>query len=350
MFVLLVTLLAVDAKLDLKPVLTLEDVSESTDLYVQSVADVALTPEGDIYLIDARSVMVMVWKADGSFKNHFGKQGQGPGEFSFRGNAGTAGSIGITEKRIYVYDHGSKFINIFDRDHKFIKNLPLEVTQGAVNLFEVMDDENLLVTNASWFSDVPYRKFARYNMDGKLIKEYQQVKDETWRYGSEGGNRRVILIPYATTMVSAYDEVSGHVIVGDNAKAKFNVYDPDGKLVRTVSVGMIREEITKDDEDEWNAQTWFKNQSFFKVVFPDRKPFYNRIVPLEDGGFLVYVQSTYYSDCQGIVIDKNGKTAGRFTYRLGEGGNLFGSRGKVLGVISDEDGELSLHIMKPNRS
>ena len=349
MLLMLLSWMALDAKLDLKPVVTLADVSESTDLYLQNVADAAFTPEGDVYIIDTRSVMVMAWNADGSFKAHFGKKGQGPGEFSFRGNAGPGGNIGITDQHIYIYDQGSKFINIFSRDHKFIKNLPLEITQGSVSLFEVADDENLLVTNASWFSDEPYRLFARYNMQGKLIHQFEKVKDATWRYGSENGDRRVILIPYATTMISAYDEVSSHVLAGDNATPNFSVYDLNGKLVRKVELALSRAEVTRDDEDEWNAQTWFKNQKFLKVAFPDNKPYYNRIMPLADGGYLVYVQSTYYNQCDGIFTDKTGKTLGRFSYRMGEGGNLIGSRGKLLGIIANDEGELSLKILKPGK-
>ncbi len=332
-------------RVGLKPTMTLEAVPDDGDVYFQGASDAAVDPDGSIYVLDARSAAIFVWDKSGAYKTHFGKAGQGPGEFSFRGNSG--GSVSATEKRIYVFDSGTKVVSVFDKNRQFLFNKPLAVTNGRVDMFRVVDDERFLVLNSSWFSETPYRLLALYNAEGKLLKELENIKDETWRYGSDGGQRRVVLYPYATTMVAEYNEATQRVLVGDSAFPTLNLIDVEGAKLKKIDLKMTRRELTKEDREEWNSQEWFKTQTFFKVEFPDRKSYYNRVAPLEDGGALVFLISVLYNRCEGVLVDKNGATTARFTFDLGEGGSLFSSRGKVIAVQLDEEEEYTVRFLKP---
>lgn len=331
--------------LTLKPNLTFAEIPEDTDMFLQGSTDVAIHPNGDLYLVDSRSSAVFVWNKDGSFKTHFGKAGQGPGEFSFE-NGNSGGLIGFSDKWIYVFDSGSGFINIFDQDHNFIRNKALSVTRGRVDMFKVIDDENLLVVNSSWFSEVPYRQLARWSTSGELLNTLEKVNDETWRYGSENGARRVILIPYASTMATAFDEATKTIMVGDTATNVIKRYSADGKQVGEVTPKVFRRDITKEDVEEFKEQPWLQRNEFFKFDFPDRTSFYNTILPLEQG-MVVGRLSTYYRNFEGVVVDASGQTQKRVTAALGINGQIYGSRGKIIALKSDEEGELSVHFLQP---
>lgn len=343
----LALLWAFDGKLNFEPKLLLEPIPEETDLFLQNTSDLAMDEDGTIYVIDTRSVTVFVWHPDGKFKGNFGKQGQGPGEFSFR-NAG-GGKVSITKKHIYIFDGGTKNVSVFDKNMEFVRSFPLSVANGMVSVFNMTEDERMVVANSSWFSDVPYRMLAVYNPKGELLQEVQKIEDHTWKYGSEGGQRRVILIPYATTMIARYDDRNGNIIVGDNATNQFDIVGLDGKKVRTLPLNMVRRDLIKEDQDEWNEQPWFQSQTFFKVEFPDRKPYYNRITPVGKDNYLVYVQSVYYNQCEGIYVSGKGETLGRFSMNLGENGGLFGSRGKLVAFTTDDEGEFTGQVLAPKR-
>jgi hypothetical protein len=345
MITLFTFLLAFDGKLNLKPTLMLQPVPEETEMFLQGTTDLAIDTDGTIYVIDTRSVTIFAWNPDGTYKGNFGKQGQGPGEFSFE-NAG-GGKISVTDKYIYVFDGGTKNVSLFDKEMNFVRSFPLSVANGMVSVFDMATDDRMIVTNSSWFSDVPYRMLAVYSQKGELVNEIQKIEDKTWKYGSEGGQRRVILIPYATTMIAGYDDRNNQLLVGDSATNKFDVVSIDGKKIRTVEVNLLRRDLVKEDKEEWNEQPWFKSQQFFQVAFPDRKPYYNRITPVGESAYLVYVISTFYNNCEGIYVDKEGNTLGRFSMKLGENGGLYGSRGKLIAFTTDDMGEFTGQILQP---
>ncbi len=79
-------------------------------------SDVAIGPNGDIYVSDGYiNTRVMRFSADGAFKQSWGTKGKGPGEFDLVHN------IVIDKKgRVYVADRNNNRVQIFDADGKFL--------------------------------------------------------------------------------------------------------------------------------------------------------------------------------------------------------------------------------------
>jgi DNA-binding beta-propeller fold protein YncE len=113
--------------------------NDSTDLFNGS-ADVAIAPNGDIFVADGQggNNRIVKFSKDGKFIKTWGTKGSAPGQFE------TPHSIAIDSKgRLFVADQQEKKtprIQIFDQDGKFLEQwdkLPLKQPTG---LFITKDD------------------------------------------------------------------------------------------------------------------------------------------------------------------------------------------------------------------
>jgi len=320
---------------------TLQPISDVSNLFLQSVDDIAIGTDGRIYILDENAVRIHVWDAEGRYLTSFGKKGQGPGEFTFQGNSDALSLFGDA---LYVFDSGAGKISVFDLEGTYRTSFNLEVGRGLVPLFAVVAPETLLINNASWFADTPYRRLATYDTGGKLRDTLVEIEDTTWRYTSENGQQRVTLLAYATTLMTAFDETRGEVLSGDNASNRVRVTDLEGNLLRELELDLVRRDLTREIREAWQNQPWFQQQNFYKVAFPDELPVYNRVVPFAEG-FVFFVQLTPDNACEGIVTDRNGKTVRRFETGFGSSGGLYGANGKLLTVRADDMGDLTVALV-----
>lgn len=92
---------------------------DTPDLF-DSPADVAIAPNGDIYVADGYgNTRVVKFNKDGKFLKQWGKPGEGPGEFDL------VHAIVLDAKgRVYVGDRENERIQVFDADGKFIEQWP----------------------------------------------------------------------------------------------------------------------------------------------------------------------------------------------------------------------------------
>ena len=327
---------------------TLDPVPEDAGEFLQAPRDLVVDSKGRIHVVDLTAKTVFVWNPDGSFLTRYGSAGQGPGEFVFQSQfGGTQGYISEIDGKFYIYDGGARQINVFNADLEFEKAINFQLEAGRVEKFQSVDANRFLVFYSSYFSEVPFRKIALYDNQKQPLHEYIQAKDNTWEYLGSANNRKVLLHVYGTQLTMDYDPLSGGVILGDSAKPSFDIYNLDGKLERTVSMKITRREVTDADKEEWNEQSWFKNQAFFKADFPDRMPHYDHILPVADKGYLVFIISPGRSHCEGFKIKKDGAVAGRFELTCGAGGRLLGSMGRIFALTTDEDGEFVIAELNP---
>ena len=81
-----------------------------------SPTDVAIAPNGDIYVSDGYgSARVVKYSADGKYLLQWGKRGTGPGEFELPHNL-----VVDARGRVYVTDRSNLRIQIFDSQGKFL--------------------------------------------------------------------------------------------------------------------------------------------------------------------------------------------------------------------------------------
>lgn len=335
--ILFLVILSLAADPDFQTQQVFETIPQETGLYLQSVEDVAVAPDGRTYVLDGLSSRIHVWNVDGSYQTSFGRQGQGPGEFSFQNNSN---ALSFQESSVYVFDSATGKVTVFDQEGRYSDAFFLTVGRKLVPLFAVLDPETFLIGNASW--EGAYRRLAIYDKNSELQHKLFQIEDETWRYTMENGERHVILVIYGTTLMTGYDETKGEVLIGDNATNKVQISDLNGKPIREISLELVRREMTSEIRKGWQNMAWFKQQSYYKLEFPERLPTYNQIVCFDEG-FVFFTKLIPENQSIGIVTDREGKTLRRFDTIFGDAGGLYGSNGKLITVRADDMGDLTIY-------
>ncbi|MDJ0840055.1 MAG: 6-bladed beta-propeller [Acidobacteriota bacterium] len=336
--ILFLIILCLDADPDFETQQVFESIPLESDLFLRSVDDVAVAPDGRTYVLDGGSIRIHVWNAAGDYLTSFGRQGQGPGEFVFRNNSN---ALSFQGNSLYVFDSATGKVTVFDEEGRYLDAFFLEVGRRMVPLFAVVDPETLLVGNFSW--EGPYRRLATYDTKGKLKRKLAEIEDKTWRYFFENGQRRVALVVGATTLITGYDETRDEVLIGDNATNKVQISDVNGKPIRELSLELVRRDMTREIQKSWEDRPWLKQQSFYKYAFSDKLPTYNRIVCFDEGFVFLLRLTPENGGHEGIVTDRAGKTLRQFDTVFGNGGGLYGSNGELITVRAGDMDDLSIY-------
>lgn len=333
-----------DAVLNVGVVRTYGEVTGNSEVFLQGPGDLTLDDQGRLHVLDIRARNVLVWDKQGKYVGAYCKPGQGPGELQINGGAGgPQGYITAIGDTIYIYDGGARRLSLFKNDLSFREAIPFNIEGGRVEVFRPLGKDAFLVFNSSYFSDVPFRRVAIFNRDKTSEKQVAKMPDMTWRYSGSGSDRKVELQAFVPSLQISVNQATGKIAMGDGAKSTFDVYDLQGKKLKSVEVKLPRKEVTKEAKDEFIAQNWIKQSNgFFTAAFPERRAFYDRILAVGKDRYLLYLVSPVYAKVDGYLVNEAGQTLGRFTYACGEGGGLYASRGRLFACRTNEDGEFTV--------
>ena len=144
-----------------KLVMTLGEkgIAASDEKHFGRPADIDWLPDGTFFVADGYvNRRVVKFDKDGKYLSSWGRQGNGPGEFS-----GIVHSIAIdNQRRLYVADRGGR-IHVFDENGKVLDQWP--------NIREpwhilVSTDQNL------WVSGGETAKMLKYDLTGRLLYSF----------------------------------------------------------------------------------------------------------------------------------------------------------------------------------
>lgn len=193
--------------LDTKPVRHLFDITAAKGVSLVLPSDVAVAPDGRIYVVDGGNHRVVIYKSNGKLDSILGSKGSGKGQF--------LSPIGIAvdnKGQVYVADSGNYRIQIFDDDEDFVKlfqlkekNIPIKPIDIAVS----PDRKTLYVSGNN------NHKVMLFNAKGKL--------KTTW--GKEGNNPGEFRYPATITVAK-----DGAVYVVDVLNSRVQIFEPDGYL------------------------------------------------------------------------------------------------------------------------
>lgn len=333
-------------RLELSPVKDLDPIPDDSEYFLQIPASLAIDSKGNYYVADLVARVVFSWDAEGRFRRVIGKPGKGPGEFSFFSTGGPQAYLGLVDDRLYVYDGGKRAILAFDSDGNFIESKVLNLQAGRTQSFHVTPNNQFVVHHSSFMREKPVIEVALYNAGGKLVKLLKSIEDDTFeRKGGSGNVRGVVIKGYSPRLVTNLNAKGGEILLGFTGDPSFEIYDLSGNLKSKVRLGLPRQDVSKEDTAEFDELPWIKNSSFFSAKYPDKLPFYDRVLPIRGRGFLVFSESPFYHRIRGILVDSSGKTMGRVEMKCGENGTLLGADDRVVAIRTDEDGDFILQEM-----
>lgn len=127
-----------------------------------SVAEDSL---GNIYILDAGNHCVVKYSSDGKYIKHWGKEGQGPGEFLL---SGSGDSIYITNTDIiYIADRRASRIQSFDSEGKILSSF---ITERSPDSICVDSKGNILASHA--LGSENDRLIYVYNTKGETVRRF----------------------------------------------------------------------------------------------------------------------------------------------------------------------------------
>lgn len=162
-----------------------------------------------LYVSDTKNKRIQVFDAGGTPIFHFGKEGDGPGEFMF-----PYGVSGDKKGRIFVADLFNGNISIFDSKGKFIeyfndKNKILKAPGGL-----------RIVDEALYVTDIEKAQVFKFDLSGKLLMALGQP-------GEAEGHFRA---PNAVTA-----DGDGNIYVVDTGNQRVQIFDNKGKFKKTIN-------------------------------------------------------------------------------------------------------------------
>jgi len=138
----------------------------------------------------------------------------------------------------------------------------------------------------------------------------------------------------------------GFIYYGFSDKYVIDVYSAKGKKIRTISRDCEPPKIEKKDENDFFENEWdnysrylpetVRDQVKRLIRFPKNKPFFKRLVPMENGWLMVVVDHERNGYALFDLFDKEGLFLGR-TRAAVPIANLFFKNEKAY-AVKDEDG------------
>ena len=291
-------------------------------------------------MVDFAAKVVFKWKQDGSFDRVIGKPGQGPGEFSFMSFGGPQGYLATQGGFLYVLDGAQKRIMKFDPDGTYTETLNVSLPTGRIAGFWMTNSGTFLLSQANFVKEVPTLEIVEVDATG-ATKIIYETPDKSFEREGEGARPTAIVLKvFGPGLFVRYDQLADALIYGNPVEPKFSVrYLNKGTETKEIEVYTNPRDVTQADIDEAKETAWIKNNNFFKVELPEKLSYFDQIMMLPGGRFFIFNQSWHLQNVEGYILDAKGKPLKRVFYSCGEGGGLYQSRGKILSIHTNEDGD-----------
>ncbi|NOR44686.1 MAG: hypothetical protein GQ534_03790 [Candidatus Delongbacteria bacterium] len=123
-----------------KLVLSISDIADDGTENFQRLQQISVSDDGNIYVSDGGTFSIRKFDSSGKLLANFGKQGNGPGEFSMI-SAGIAAGV----DRIYIPDPMTQTVNIFDNTGVFIEKVnTMAIGVGMITMPSVMENGDFI--------------------------------------------------------------------------------------------------------------------------------------------------------------------------------------------------------------
>jgi len=180
---------------------------------VDQPSDLAISAEGNIYLVDGVNNRVVVTNGDGALQFTFGKTGTGPGEFQY--------PLGIDiakNGRVFIADTGNHRIQVFDAGGAFLYLFPVKRSDGEkpANPVDVLAIE---LKNYLYVADNDNHKIKVHQQDGTFEFEFGGFGEVRGRFRYPG--------------ILAVNEFN-QIFVVDVLNTRIQKFDPFGNFIAEI--------------------------------------------------------------------------------------------------------------------
>ena len=310
--------------------------------------------EGNFYISDVEMKIIKKYDPEGQYLTSIGRPGQGPGEFQHVSEARFD-----ADGNIYLYDFGNKRISFLSKEGSYIKSLKVSADiEGRLiitkDFFVAAVSDNVQEEQSrKW--DVVYGLFDdEFNIVEEFFRLPQEFKMPTGRDEDSiveflaGGLSVMAFKPEANYVLDQEE----NVLFGYPDKYEINVYNPNGKLEKTIQRNFKPIKISEEYKEDFlerqgepfmalmpKKTQQLKKKIFSSVKYPKYKPAYEQFVLMENGWIIVVVDSVPNEAKIIDIFSKDGKYLAQFEADIYTE-KLFFNNGKAYAVATEDDYKL----------
>ena len=327
--------------------LKFEEVPEDHEHYLQRPIDAAFDAQGRLYLLDIQTRAVFRWNADGTFADSFGKAGNGPGEFGFQTRQGPQAHLSISGDDLYVCDGGKWAVQVFDLDGNYKTMIRFQQPNGQLTGFWSTANGTWLTQSHHFLNKDPGFEISSMDAKGNFEQLLYYSEKDIGRPAIAPTKNAITIEAYYPELTANYDRKTNKLVYAATGHSLLKVRDLASGKTHSIKLALPQVEVETQHQAEFEKQSWLKYNPNFKVVYPEKMPYFDRILQLRNGSFMVYHQSPVEQHIHGYVVDASGLRKSRFAFTAGQSGGLFGDSGRIVAVIVDDNGDFSIAEVAP---
>lgn len=260
------------------------------------IRSLAVSPAGEIYLMDAQVPALRKYAADGRYLMTLGREGSGPGEY----RQPDGGLAVLSDGRVVLRDPGNARFAVYAGDGSYLEQWP--VTAGfntGRKLYRSATDH--VYTMVLLETDLPPWQWtygmSHYAPDGTILDTLVVPKlgyEPPTVRGQRDGNSSTNYVPFTPTAPWAFSPM-GYAVSGIGDTYRFTLFRPEGPL--QIEKAWTPTPVLPEEGAERRAQvTWDMEQNFPGWRWngdpvPDTKPAFTDLMPAEDGRIWVRVST-----------------------------------------------------------
>lgn len=282
-------------KIRFVPEITLDDNSMPEDVFFESPYAITSDNEGYVYICDFRANNIKKFNASGKFIKIIGREGQGPGEFSWPFMATYA------KNRLVVWDMRNMRICAVTPDGEHIKAEKISINTGRPQKMRSLPNGDIVIEKEKIFygeQDKPQEcTIEIFSPD--LEHKKTIYSQEVWRniyVRWEGGMGNV---PQPFSRLMHWDVTpGGKIVIGFSEKYEISIYDSDKGKLSTFSHSYDPVRVTEEDKKaHFGGMTFSMDGVRTKKIpdyvekntkFPKFKPAFWDIIVDSEGNILVF--------------------------------------------------------------
>jgi DNA-binding beta-propeller fold protein YncE len=174
--------------------------------------DLAIGPDGNLYVLDPFNSRVQVLTPDGTFLREWGELGLEEGQFAAPSGIAVDGA-----GRVYVTEFGNPQLQVFANDGRFLAAWEIPAMERA--LLRELADVAISATGDVWVTDSVNARVIRLDAEGAVIDTF----------GERGGKPGQMFSPWGVAV-----DAAGNLYVAEYGGSRVQVFAPDGTPLGTI--------------------------------------------------------------------------------------------------------------------
>ena len=287
---------------------------DTGDVFIGSMAGVAVADDGTLFLADRTEAVVHVFGSSGEYITAIGGKGEGPGEFL------TAAAPRLYNGELYVLDGQQRRVSVFDAEElTYLRSHPIGSSGGGISGFPMIalplpEDQFLVIQNSIQQDDGTfYMRYVPnvYDAEGDTVRseivELQQNPMHTVQ--SDNSIRLTSLSFMGETHIGFTN--SNQLVSGYSDRFLFHITSLEGDTLRS-----IYHDVTPPALDRSAMLDEFEDEEMRKDVasmdIPDTRPVYDSFFVDDDNNFWVELLTENRDVNKWWVLDENGEKLAEF--------------------------------------